>query len=342
MSGLAWIILDAVLALTAIVGTIKVAITPPPKPLPAAQLEISEEKLKAADKPVREESQGGAAQTSSAHPDTLSPKASLDELWKETLFLPGRAEAEPGDAEAEAAAAAAALAGKNFEFELVGIAQISQSGKKASPVAILRSKQTNARNQQRQRGPGRGRDNSQNTKQTATAEPKVQEKLVFKEGDSINATGYLIKAIYPDQKMVEVSRGSETIKLTINFAGEEANQRRNAVTQAAAKKKETAAKEEQRQVSIREKQAKEAAQRQEDEQAKRNANPGTPPPPPGATNNNASGNAGQTSGRNATPNATTGDSQREQQMRERIRQRMNTNGAKPTEENNSNENSSQK
>ena len=288
MTGIAWIILDAVLALTAAVGTVKVSTTPPPRPLTEEQLAGPEKTQKENDRNAT-----AAAQPSlrpQRHKDALPERASLDDLWRSTLFLPTRAEAEPGDADAEAAAQAAALAGQNFEFELIGIAQICPAGSNPVPIAVLRSKQAGQRNDRRmppnRRNP---RDNRPDPKQQP-AEKKAPEKLIFKEGDPLNGTGYLLKAIYPDQKMVEVSRGSEVIKLFINYAGEAAVQRRADATQAVAEKKKKAEEEEaKRQQSIRERQAQ-----QQQQQNNNQANPGRPPMPPGM--NNGQQNGGQQRG----------------------------------------------
>lgn len=282
MSGIAWIILNAALALGAVVGTVKVAKTPPPKPFTQAQLDGSADKPeKDPDAPKAQQKNDAAPKSAQHHPDELPKSASLDDLWKHTLFLPVRAEAEPGDADAEAAAQAAALAGKNFEFELVGIAQISPADKPPVPIAILRSKE--AGNQRRRPMPQRGGpQRGGNQPQQAEQAKETPQKQIFKEGDPLNNTGYILKAIFPEQKMVEVSRGSETIKLYINYAGAEATQRREAITKAAADKKA----EEQRRQSIRE--------RQNNWQNNNRNNPGTPPGPPGMnrgqSNNGNQGN----------------------------------------------------
>ena len=265
MTGIAWIILDVVLALTAAVGTVKVSTTPPPTPLTEEQLAGPEQKQRDIEKSAAAQP---SVQRLKRHKDALPERASLDDLWRSTLFLPTRAEAEPGDTDAEAAAQAAILAGQNFEFELIGIAQISPAGCNPVPIAVLRSKQAGGqRNDRRQPQNRRNpRDNRPDQKQQP-AEKKPPEKLIFKEGDPLNNTGYLLKAIYPDQKMVEVSRGSEVVRLYINYAGEAATQRRAEATQAAAEKKKRA----------------EEAQRQNQ------GNPGRPPMPPGMNNGQQGG-----------------------------------------------------
>ncbi|MCQ2402542.1 MAG: hypothetical protein MJ202_02300, partial [Lentisphaeria bacterium] len=267
MTGIAWIILDAVLALTAAVGTVKVSTTQPPRPLTEEQLAGPEKMQKENDRNATAAVQPSLRPPS--HKDALPERASLDDLWRSTLFLPTRAEAEPGDADAEAAAQAAALAGQNFEFELIGIAQICPAGSTPVPIAVLRSKQTGQRNDRRMPPNRRNPRDTRTDSKQQTAEKKAPEKLIFKEGDPLNGTGYLLKAIYPDQKMVEVSRGSEVIKLFINYAGEAAIQRRADVTQAATEKKKKAEEEEaKRQQSIRERQA------QQQQQNNNQGNPG--------------------------------------------------------------------
>ncbi|MCQ2396410.1 MAG: hypothetical protein MJ106_01780 [Lentisphaeria bacterium] len=289
MSGIAWIILNAALALAAVVGTVKVAKTPPPKPFTQSQLDGNADKQeKDSDTTKTQQKNTTAVQTAKRHPDELPKNASLDDLWKQTLFLPARAEAAPGDVDAEAAAQAAALAGQNFEFELVGIAQISPADQPPMPVALLRSKEAGGQRRrptpQRRGGPAQPQRGGAPQQQEAEQEKKQPQKLIFREGDPLNNTGYLLKAIFPEQKMVEVSRGSETIKLYINYAGAEANQRREAIVKSVADKKEAARQEEARQQSIRDRQ---------NNQRWNNQNPGAPPPPPGMNNRGQQNNGNQ-------------------------------------------------
>lgn len=324
MTGFHWLILNAVLIVATAIGTVKVFTAKPPAPLPASRLEAKEAPATAAEKNAQKPQEA----ENTAHPDALPASASLEDLWRESLFMPTRAEAEPGDAEAEAAAAAAALAGQNFEFELVGIAQISPVGSYPTPVAVLRSKQQAARRRTNTAQPRRPQGGNQPQQAQKTEENTQPEKLIFKEGDPINKTGYILKAIYPSQKMVEVVRGSETIKLYINYAGADATKRRDdAVQAAAARQKERQAEEDQRQASIRQRNAQQEQEAQRREEERAADNPGLPPPPPGmddamplANTTNAATNAA-----NAPAGAPTDRSEQiRNQVEQNVRQQNNT------------------
>ncbi len=322
MSGIAWIILDCLLALAAVGGTVKVITTPPPAPLPAERLEPKSSQ-KGAEKPVTEKrpTRGEAGKEDAAKSDALPANASLDDLWKKTLFLPSRKEQEPSETAAELSAEAAEAAARNFDFELIGIAQITPADQPPTPVAILRSKQqASSRNAGRNRR-GRGKDAPREQETRKTTQAPV--KLVFREGDPLNDTGYLLKAIHPDQKMVELVRGSETIQLRINYAGEEATKRRQEMAEAIQTKKEQQAQQEQ-QASIRQRQAQQAQEAKEQEAAKNQANPGQPPPPPGMGNNfPGQDNATQDSSRNAAPDQQDGvDRELQRSVERRVRQRQ--------------------
>lgn len=325
MSGIAWIILDCLLALAAVGGTVKVIATPPPAPLPAERLEPKSSQ-KGAEKPGTEKRPvRDAGKEDAAKSDELPANASLDDLWKKSLFLPSRQEQEPSETAAELSAEAAAAAAKNFEFELIGIAQISPADQPPAPVAILRSKQqASSRNAARNRRGRGGKDAPKEPEARKATQAPV--KLIFHEGDPLNDTGYLLKAIHPDQKMVELVRGSETIQLRINYAGEEATKRRQEMAEAIQAKKEQQAQQEQ-QASIRQRQAQQAQEAKEQEAARNQANPGQPPPPPGMGNNfPGQDNTAQASGNNAgnaAPGQQNGvDRDLQRRVEQRARQRQ--------------------
>ncbi|MGN0866296.1 MAG: hypothetical protein ACI4SG_01275 [Oligosphaeraceae bacterium] len=278
MSGLAWLILDGLLVAATVAGALKAITSKPPRPLPASRLEAAPggEKVPRETKVV--------SLLPAAPEEALPAKASLEDLWRKTLFLPARQEVEPEEKEALDQAAIAAAMDKNFEFELVGIAQITPVDKPPVPVAVLRGRQSggnanrsgNARGNANRRAPGGRQEPETPPAPGALAKPT---KLLFREGDPINDTGYLLKAIYPEKKMVEVTRGSQTIQLHINYAGSEAARRREAQVEATAKKRQ--AQEQERQNSIRQKQADEQRRNQAEQKERDAANPGQPPPPPG-------------------------------------------------------------
>lgn len=348
MSGLAWIILNLALAFGAVYGTMKVRNTPAPKPL---QLEeAAEPATDSQHKSVARNEKGNEA--TSDKPRPLATNAPMDDLWKQTLFLPTRTEeTEEGNAE-QAAAEQAELAARNIEFELVGIAQIHVLNETDPvPIAILRSKVGADRGGRggppgRRGGPpSRDRNNPRSNQPQpgagADSSAKNAEKQVFRVGEKINQTGYLLKSIDPDEKMVEVSRNGETVKLYINFTGSEATQRREAVSQASAKKH-------QEQARRIEQENRERQQAVQAAQAAANTNPdggppappgsinatpdGGPPPPPGAATNNAPDNQRGTTG-SASPDAR---SERLRRIAEARQQRQARQQNSDTQNNNQN------
>ncbi|MBR4125373.1 MAG: hypothetical protein IKR13_04145 [Victivallales bacterium] len=312
MSGLAWIILNLALAIGAVYGTVKVRSTPVPKPL-----QLEEAAKPEADSQHKALSRNEKAdETEPAKPRALAANAPMDDLWKQTLFLPTRTE-DTGEEDAnQAAAEQAEQAARNIEFELVGLAQINVlTEEDPVPVAILRSKvgsERGGRPSPRRGGPP-NRNNPRGPQPAATPDSptKNDEKQVFRVGEKINQTGYLLKNIDLDEKFVEVTRNGETVKLSINFVGTEAVQRREAVTKATTQKHQ----EQQRRIEQenRERQQTAAAVAQQNQtnetqttnqtgdQPQPNANPGAPPPPPGTSaQENA---AGGTQNGSASPDA---------------------------------------
>ncbi len=279
MSGLAWIILNLALAIGAVYGTLKVRNTPAPKPL---QLEEAPQPQTDAQHKATAPRNDKAAAAATAKPRALPANAPMDDLWRQTLFLPTRTE-DTADAEAAQEAEQAALAARNIEFELVGLAQINVIGEADPvPVAILRSKvgsERGGRGPQRRSTPRDRNTPLHGPQQPAAAKAetaaKNDEKQVFRVGEKINQTGYLLRAIDLDAKMVEVTRNGEDVKLYINFAGSEAAQRRDAVTQAANQKHQ----EQQRRI---EQENRERQQAQQAQAAAQQPNNGAPPAPDGA------------------------------------------------------------
>ncbi len=321
MSGLAWLILDGFLVVAAVAGVMKAIVSKPPLPLPASRLEAA---------PAGEKASKETKVVSLLPPapeEALPAKASLDDLWQKTLFLPTRQEMEPEEKDAQAQEAIAAAMDKNFEFELVGIAQITPVDKPPVPVAVLRGRQSSggsraSRNTANRRVPG-GRQETPQPAATSAALPKPT-KLLFREGDPINDTGYLLKAIYPEKKMVEVTRGNQTLQLHINYADAEAVKRREALVEANAKKRQ--AQEQERQTSIRQKQAEEQEKQKSEQKEREAANPGQPPPPPGENGSPGSGPA-QPPDNDAPQDSRAG--QIRQQVEQNAQQRQTTPAATP-------------
>lgn len=154
----------------------------------------------------------------------FSAETKLDELWSKTLFKPERQEIEETQ-NAENLAEQQV----NAEFELAGIASLGLPGK-AEPVAIIRIRQNTARNTRgnspRSTRGGSGGMRPPQPQQQQQVQPATNVKTVFRKGEPINNTGYTLAAIYPKEKMVELSRGRDVIKLYIEYNSELSQQRR--------------------------------------------------------------------------------------------------------------------
>ncbi|MBQ4480088.1 MAG: hypothetical protein II943_05580 [Victivallales bacterium] len=174
MSGFSWILLNIVLIVGAIYGTMKVRSAPPPKPLQLEEAVAanSQDAVQHKNAPRGADKNSG---TPTAPSRALSTNASLDALWKQTLFLPTRTEDTGEDAAEQAAAEQAAFAANNIEFELVGIAQISTvDTSDPVPVAILRSKVGAASGQRGRRPPARGGADATTARRLRPSPPRMK------------------------------------------------------------------------------------------------------------------------------------------------------------------------
>lgn len=162
-------------------------------------------------------------------------KADISDLWERTLFNPERQEDE------ETAAMENAVEQQmNADFELAGIAMIGQADS-AEPVAIIRAREKSnsrnaavARRQSRKVTPGKA--STQNKKAANAKNAKeAKPKTVYRKGEVVANTGYTLTSINLAEKMVELSRGRDTIKLYIEYRSEASEQRRkDAVSQENA------------------------------------------------------------------------------------------------------------
>ncbi len=319
MSGIALIILNAALAIAAITGTVAVNRRRAPAPLVLEPPVEAKASRQAADAAGTAATTGGAGALRLANSD-------FDDLWRMTLFLPSREEPEDAsDAQSEAEAAAAALAAQNIEFELIGLARIAQEGAEAQPVAILRNKAVGGRRSpavnarrnsrigdNRRNPPARG--GGETREPVLPADPTGQNRReVFKVGDKINLTGYVLRSIDMEERSVVVVRGNETVTLSINFTSSEAASRRDSASKDALKKRE-------------ERNAAELAEARRAIENRQDANPGTPPPPPDgkmggdapAATSSQRGRRGDAPGTPGSSGTTGGNPTIRQSMQERI------------------------
>ena len=151
-----------------------------------------------------------------------------DLLWKNTLFKDDRTEVE---ATADPAAEADSQEQVNNEFELVGIARMGRKDA-STPVAIILEVKNNARNRMnnmnnrnmplnRRPGgfPGDTRINRPNDRPSLNKPPEQQQpenrkanKSLYRIGDKVAATDYVIKNIIMEENKVVLERGGvETV-----------------------------------------------------------------------------------------------------------------------------------
>jgi hypothetical protein len=162
----------------------------------------------------------------------------LDDLWKHSLFRPDRTEVVGDDEEADEQADS----NQPQDMELIGIGII---GKESAAVILVRATTTRRRNVR-----------------TPQPEPKKQTRHVYRLGQTIAETGYVLKEITLTQ--VTLVRGADERILELEH-GDRGSQQRSAQAEAAEKK------------------AKEASPSKTNGKTATKLTPPPPPPPPMAT-----------------------------------------------------------
>lgn len=258
MSTLAWIVINAVLLGSAAVS-VKLA-KDLPKELKEEQKQLlSQEKpsaKKAASKEAAKDAKATKTAAKPAQPEQKAPQirmGTLDDIWKKSLFNPDRTEL----VETEAPQETDQIPTTNAELELGGIAQLGKT-----PVAIIRQKQ---QQRGRGGRPGMGGNNmlqfgrpgqpgmqgnrfgqpgqpgmmggrfgqngmpmppwmQQQQQQQQQAQP--QGKKIFRIGDTINDSGYVLKDILPEERACIISRNGRDEKLSIEFGDAQSSSRK--------------------------------------------------------------------------------------------------------------------
>ena len=249
MNTIAWIVINAVL-LGSAVASVKLA-KDLPKELKEEQKQLlSQEKpsvKKAASKDAAKDAKT-AKNVKASQPEQRAPQirmGTLDDIWKKSLFNPDRTEL----VETEAPENAEPIQATNSELELGGIAQLGKT-----PVVIIRMKQQprgrGGRNGMGGNMPGSrfgqpgnmpgmtgnrfqpgnmpgmmGGRFGQNgmplppwmQQQQQQQQPQPQGKKIFRIGDTINDTGYVLKDILPEERACIISRNGRDEKLSIEF-----------------------------------------------------------------------------------------------------------------------------
>ena len=212
MTGARWMMVLCVLLVS--VGVSYSAMKKMSRPLP---------KYEKADVSASAVRQVESKSTIVAEPKRKDEARNWDVLWKASLFKDDRTEAEPvggsdnaGEGEGEQV---------NNEFELVGIARMGRKDV-STPVAIILEVKGNARNRgnNRNMGPGRrpgfpggnnmnrGNERSVQPEPAQTPENRKANKSLYRIGDKIGTTEYVVKNIIMEQDKVVLERnGVETV-----------------------------------------------------------------------------------------------------------------------------------
>lgn len=222
MSTFAWVIVNAVLLGSAIVSVKLACELPDTIKAEQQKIEAAKEKSTKKEKPAPSKA---ARTTATAKNEPSVPKIqrnTLDDIWKKSLFTPDRTENLPGDNVATQQQPEQEIV--NADLELTGIAQIGDK-----PIAIIRQK-VQARPSRNVRLPGRTRPGMPppptRTQQLQEPESKEPIKKIFRVGDVINKTGYVVKSIEPNERKVVITRNGKDEILTIEFGDSQSSSRK--------------------------------------------------------------------------------------------------------------------
>lgn len=214
MSGTSWLILLSVLALS---GALSVtAMKRMSAPLPEYKSEEIEVPMPVS--PRAEVGKAGGAASSSGSGVAHHSSSDFDVLWKKSLFQDDRTEDETA-AGTESVSGAPTT---NSEFELVGLARLG-SAEKGTPIAIIvqsRSTQRSGRtliSSRSRRGLPPQRTPVQVQKpEEASPEERKANRTVFRTGDAVGKTGYVVKSIVMEENKVVLVKGSQVITLVLD------------------------------------------------------------------------------------------------------------------------------
>lgn len=265
MNGLSWLSLIIALAMGAVLSTSAMKHLAQPLP-PMAKVDDGKDAKAAKNTP--EESRQVVALPSAKN------LPAMDDLWEQSLFNPQRTERVPDAADAQADTQAEQV---NAEFELVGIARIG-TPENAKPVAIIKQKTQPVRDRRVMTRPLRGRPAPPPTPDPEDEKSSKAVQKIFRVGETLMNTGYVVDEINPQDNSVTLSRNGEKVTLKIQLADKQDSARRDSVVNDAltAREKLQAAQE------AETKAAQAAAQAALAAQAARTATAqaATPPPPP--------------------------------------------------------------
>ncbi len=222
MSTFAWVIVNAVLLGSAIVSVKLACELPDTIKAEQQKIEAAKEKSTKKEKPAPSKA---ARTTATAKNEPSVPQIqrhTLDDIWKKSLFTPDRTENPPSDTVATQQQPEQEIV--NADLELTGIAQIGDN-----PIAIIRQK-VQTRPSRNVRLPGRTRPGMPppptRTQQLQDQDSKEPIKKIFRVGDVINKTGYVVKSIEPSERKVVITRNGKDEILTSEFGDSQSSSRK--------------------------------------------------------------------------------------------------------------------
>ena len=270
MNSLSWLSLIIALAMGAVLSTSAMKYLAQPLP-PMAKADDGKDAKVAKNTP--EESRQVVALPSAKN------LLDMDDLWEKSLFNPQRTERAPDAADAQADTQAEQV---NAEFELVGIARIG-TPENAKPVAIIKQKTQPVRDRRVMTRPLRGRPAPPPTPEPEEEKSSKAVQKIFRVGETLMNTGYVVDEINPQDNSVTLSRNGEKVTLKIQLADKQDSARRDSVVNDAltAREKLQAAQEAETKAAQAAAQAAQAAQAARTATAQAAAPPPPPPPIPG-------------------------------------------------------------
>ncbi|MDD4098229.1 MAG: hypothetical protein PHC30_05630 [Lentisphaeria bacterium] len=228
MNKMSWFGLAALLAGGAVFSTSAMRRMSQPLPPFVSRYDAAAEESGKAVRPAGDEARAAA------RPATPAVELALDDLWEKSLFHNERTEKNAGASEPQEPEAPV-----KSEFELVGIARIGDP-EHARAIAIIKQEQAPSRNAQLAAARAR-MIRSRTTRAAPAPQPEPEEapkkplKKMFRVGDAVNESGYVVKSIDPATNTVILSKGSEEITLRIELADKQSSTRRQtAVNQELA------------------------------------------------------------------------------------------------------------
>ncbi|HOG49301.1 MAG TPA: hypothetical protein PKY10_01785 [Lentisphaeria bacterium] len=223
MNRMSWMGLTVLLAGGAVFSTSAMRRLSQPLPPFTSRYAAAEGSVKAV-RPSADEARAAAK------PAATDAELILDDLWEKSLFHHERTEKNAGAGPPTTPEEAQA----QTEFELVGIARIGRP-EEAQAVAIIKQEQSVSRASRLAAARARTIRGRGGRVAPTPPPPEPEEtskkplKKMFRVGDAVNETGYVVKSIDPGANTVILSKGSEEITLKIELSAKKKSTRRQEV-----------------------------------------------------------------------------------------------------------------